>query len=75
MSFLPDGVDLEHLHPIPYNTNYAEKMSVTGKKVLTNAGTHADYQGLDVILDAAKLQKDRSDIVFLMVENGWRDNG
>ena len=70
MSFLPNGVDLEHLRPMPYNTDYAEKMSVTGKKVLTYAGTHADYQGLDVILDAAKLLKDRSDIVFLMVGKG-----
>lgn len=70
MSFLPNGVDLEHLHPLPYDQQYAEKMGVPGKKVLTYAGTHADYQGLDVILDAAKLLKDRSDIVFLMVGKG-----
>lgn len=70
MSFLPNGVDLEHLRPMQYNKNYAEKMGVTGKKVLTYAGTHANYQGLDVILDAAKLLKGRSDIVFLMVGKG-----
>jgi len=70
MSFLPNGVDLEHLGPMPYNNDYAEKMGVTGKKVLTYAGTHADYQGLDVILDAAKLLRDRSDIIFLMVGKG-----
>jgi glycosyltransferase involved in cell wall biosynthesis len=70
MSFLPNGVDLEHLRPMPYNNDYAEKMGVTGKNVLTYAGTHADYQGLDVILDAAKLLRDRSDIVFLMVGKG-----
>jgi len=45
-------------------------MGVAGKKVLTYAGTHADYQGLDVILDAAKRLKHRSDIVFLMVGKG-----
>lgn len=70
MSFLPNGVDLEHLRPLPYDKQYAERMDVIGKKVLTYAGTHADYQGLDVILDAAKLLKDRSDIVFLMVGKG-----
>lgn len=70
MSFLPNGVDLEQLRPLPYNHDYAEKMGVTGKKVLTYAGTHADYQGLDIILDAAKLLKGRSDIVFLMVGKG-----
>lgn len=70
MSFLPNGVDLEHLRPLPYDKQYAEKMGVIGKKVLTYAGTHADYQGLDVILDAAKLLRDRSDIIFLMVGKG-----
>lgn len=70
MSFLPNGVDLEYLRPIPYDNQYAERMGVIGKKVLTYAGTHADYQGLDVILDAAKRLKHRSDIVFLMVGKG-----
>jgi glycosyltransferase involved in cell wall biosynthesis len=70
MSFLPNGVDLEHLRPLPYDEDYAKKMDVPGKKVLTYAGTHADYQGLDVILDAAKQLTHRSDIVFLMVGKG-----
>jgi colanic acid biosynthesis glycosyl transferase WcaI len=70
MSFLPNGVDLEHLRPLPYDDDYAKRMGVAGKKVLTYAGTHADYQGLDVILDAAKQLKHRSDIVFLMVGKG-----
>ena len=70
MSFLPNGVDLDHLRPLPYDDDYAQKMGVAGKKVLTYAGTHADYQGLDVILDAAKRLKHRSDIVFLMVGKG-----
>ncbi len=70
MSFLPNGVDLEQLGPLPYDAECAEQMGVTGKRVLTYAGTHADYQGLDVILDAAKRLKDRSDIVFLMVGKG-----
>src|SRR6476620_2788079 len=70
MSFLPNGVDLDHLRPLPYDDDYAQKMGVSGKEVLTYAGTHADYQGLDVILDAAKRLKHRSDIVFLMVGKG-----
>jgi putative colanic acid biosynthesis glycosyltransferase WcaI len=70
MSFLPNGVDLEQLRPLPYDEDYAKKMGVAGKKVLTYAGTHADYQGLDVILDAAKQLTHRSDIAFLMVGKG-----
>jgi colanic acid biosynthesis glycosyl transferase WcaI len=70
MSFLPNGVDLEQLRPLPFDEDYAKKMGVAGKKVLTYAGTHADYQGLDVILDAAKELTHRTDIVFLMVGKG-----
>jgi len=70
MSFLPNGVDLEHLRPLPYSERHAKEMGVAGKKVLTYAGTHADYQGLDVILDTAKRLKHRSDIIFLMVGRG-----
>lgn len=70
ISFLPNGVDLEELRPLPYDNNYAHKMGVTGKIVLTYAGTHADYQGLDIILDAAKRLQHRSNIVFLMVGKG-----
>jgi glycosyltransferase involved in cell wall biosynthesis len=70
MSFLPNGVDLEHLRPLPYDQDYARRMDVVGKKVMTYAGTHADYQGLDVILDAAKKLVHRTDIVFLMVGKG-----
>jgi glycosyltransferase involved in cell wall biosynthesis len=70
MSFLPNGVDLEHLRPLQYDEGYAKKMGVVGKKVLTYAGTHADYQGLDVILDTAKQLSHRSDVVFLMVGKG-----
>ncbi len=69
LSFLPNGVDLDTLYPMPYNEDYAKKMGVAGKKVFTYAGTHADYQGLDVILDAAKLITDPN-IVFLMVGKG-----
>jgi colanic acid biosynthesis glycosyl transferase WcaI len=70
MSFLPNGVDLSHMHPMQYDHDYALKMGIAGKKVFTYAGTHADYQGLDVILDAAKLLKERNDISFLMVGKG-----
>lgn len=70
MSFLPNGVDTDAIKPLPYDNAYAEKMGTVGKKVFTYAGTHADYQGLDVILDAAKLVKDNKEIVFLMAGKG-----
>jgi glycosyltransferase involved in cell wall biosynthesis len=70
MSFLPNGADTERLRPLPRSKELAEKFGVGDRKVFTFAGTHAPYQGLEVILEAAKLLRDRKDIVFLMVGDG-----
>lgn len=69
-TFLPNGVDTTAITPLPYSDSYAAKMGVVGKRVFTYAGTHADYQGLDVILDAAKLLSDQPNIVFLLAGKG-----
>jgi glycosyltransferase involved in cell wall biosynthesis len=70
ISFLPNGADTERLRPKTRNAAFAEKMGVGDKKVFTFAGTHAPYQGLEVILEAAKLLQHRKDLVFLMVGDG-----
>jgi len=70
ISFLPNGADTERLRPMPRNAAFAEKMGVGDCKVFTFAGTHAPYQGLEVILDAARLLLHRKDVVFLMVGDG-----
>jgi colanic acid biosynthesis glycosyl transferase WcaI len=70
ISFLPNGADTERLRPIPRNAAFAEKMGIGDRKVFTFAGTHAPYQGLEVILDAARLLLHRKDLVFLMVGDG-----
>ncbi len=70
MSFLPNGADLEALRPLPRDEAYAEKLGTGSRKVFTYAGTHAHYQGLEVIVETAKLLKDRKDIVLLMVGQG-----
>jgi glycosyltransferase involved in cell wall biosynthesis len=70
LSFLPNGADTERLRPLPRDKNLAGKMGVGTRKVFTFAGTHAPYQGLHVLLQAAKCLQHRSDIVILMVGNG-----
>jgi glycosyltransferase involved in cell wall biosynthesis len=70
MSFLPNGADTDRLKPMPRNGAYAERMGVGSRKVFTYAGTHAHYQGLEVIVEAADRLRDREDIVILMVGNG-----
>ncbi|MBX7116694.1 MAG: glycosyltransferase family 4 protein [Myxococcaceae bacterium] len=70
IAFLPNGADIDFLSPQPRDAAFAEKMGVGNRKVFTFAGTHAPYQGLEVILEAAKLLKHRKDIVILMVGDG-----
>lgn len=70
MSFLPNGADVEALRPLPRDAAYAEALGTGARKVFTYAGTNAHYQGLEVIVEAAKLLVDRKDIVILMVGKG-----
>lgn len=70
LSFLPNGADITRLRPLPRDVALAERMGVGDRKVFTFAGTHAPYQGLHVLLDAAALLKRRSDLVILMVGDG-----
>src|SRR6185295_6653437 len=55
LSFLPNGADTDRLRPMPRDAGSSAKMGVGDRKVFTFAGTHAPYQGLHVLLEAAKL--------------------
>jgi len=70
ITFLPNGADVDQLRPAPPDMDYARQLGVEGRTVFTYAGTHAPYQGLEIILDAAERLRDRDDIVILMVGNG-----
>lgn len=70
MSFLPNGADISALRPLQYDEAYAQQMDIAGRKVFTFAGTHAPYQGLEVIVEAAAQLQHRPDIVILMVGKG-----
>lgn len=70
MSFLPNGADTDVLKPLPRDPAYAAKMGVGDRMVFTFAGTHAPYQGLEVIVDAAARLRERDDIVIVMVGKG-----
>ncbi len=70
MSFLPNGADTDALRPLPRDEAYAELLGLAGRTVFTYAGTHAHYQGLEVIIETAKRLRHRKDIVILMVGQG-----
>ncbi len=69
-SFLPNGADIDLLRPLARDPEYAQRLGTGDRTVFTYAGTHAHYQGLEVIVEAAKLLVDRPDIVILMVGQG-----
>lgn len=59
---LTNGVDADFYRPAP-------KVAAGARKVFLYAGTHGLAQGLDVVLDAARLL-DRPDVEFLLVGEG-----
>jgi glycosyltransferase involved in cell wall biosynthesis len=72
LSFLPNGADTDVLCPKRPQPGMLKRFPVAGKTVFTYAGTHARYQGLEVIVDAAAILKaqGRDDIRIIMVGKG-----
>jgi len=69
-SFLPNGADTKKLYPINPDEDFKKKMGVTNQFIITYAGTHAPYQGLELIINTAKRLKNRKDIIFLLAGDG-----
>ena len=70
ITLLPNGADVDILHPMPRDALLAKRLEVGERKVITYAGTHAHYQGLETIIRTAEILMNRQDIVFLMIGNG-----
>src|SRR4029453_15724949 len=68
--FLPNGADTEFLRPQPPSQALFDRWQLHGKKVFLYVGPHAYYHGLDTLIEAATLLRERSDIVFLMIGDG-----
>lgn len=65
-----NGVDLEFFRPDHDGGALAREIGVAGRFVAAYVGTHGMAHGLDVILDAAVLLRERRDIVFVMAGDG-----
>lgn len=70
ITFLPNGADAEFLRPLPPSREMLDRWALHGKRVFAYVGTHAYYHGLDTLIDAATLLRERSDIVVLMIGDG-----
>ena len=70
ISFLPNGADTEFLRPLDPDAELLDRWGLHGKKVFTYIGTHAYYHGLETLIEAAALLRDRDDVVFLLIGEG-----
>jgi glycosyltransferase involved in cell wall biosynthesis len=70
ITFLPNGADTEFLRPQAPARALLDRWGLFGKKVFVYVGTHAYYHGLDTLIEAATLLRDRSDVAFLMIGDG-----
>jgi glycosyltransferase involved in cell wall biosynthesis len=65
-----NGVDIQYFHPQadPYPAN--RRFHLDNRLTVAYAGTHGMAQGLEVLVQAAELLRDRDDIHFIMVGEG-----
>lgn len=69
--FLPNGVDREIFHPIPYDDDIASKVGIKNKKMILYSGTLGYAQGLDVGIRAFEILQARgSQAVLLLLGDG-----
>lgn len=67
--FLTNGVDTDTFRPQAPDRELARRLGLDGHKVFLYAGTHGLSQGLDVILEAAKLTR-VPDILYVLAGEG-----
>lgn len=68
---LPNGVNTDTFHPMPKDKDLLKEIGIENKKVFMYAGTLGYAQGLDSVLRAAALLKEREpDVHFLFVGDG-----
>lgn len=68
---IKNGVDLEFFkRDASRGDSFRASLNLQSKFVAAYVGTHGMAHGLDVILDAAVLLRDRADIVFVMAGDG-----
>ena len=70
ISFLPNGADTEFMRPMEPDLALLERWRLHDKKVFTYIGTHAQYHGLETLISAAELLRQREDVAFLLVGEG-----
>jgi colanic acid biosynthesis glycosyl transferase WcaI len=66
---LTNGVDTSAFQPEAPKPELARQLGIEGRRVFLYAGTHGLSQGLDVVLEAARLTRD-PEVLYVMVGEG-----
>jgi len=67
---LTDWADENLFFPVPYDRGLAEEWNLAGKFTVMYGGNLGKVQGLEVIIEAARLLSDMPDIRFVLVGDG-----
>ncbi|WP_206808403.1 glycosyltransferase family 4 protein [Paradesulfitobacterium ferrireducens] len=70
VAFLPNGVNLELFRPLPPDREFQDRLQLKDKFVLIYAGTMGYAQGLETVLEAARLLQGEEQYRFLFLGDG-----
>jgi glycosyltransferase involved in cell wall biosynthesis len=66
VTFLPNGADADFLRPLPADPALVERWGLSGKVVFAYVGTHAIYHGLDTLVRAAAILRQRDPRIHVL---------
>jgi colanic acid biosynthesis glycosyl transferase WcaI len=70
IAVIPHWLDTAFIHPLPRQNSFSGEHALDGYFVVLYAGNIGLSQGLETILEAARILKDQPDIVFMFVGEG-----
>ncbi len=71
ITVVPNGVETARFEPRERNVDLEQRLNLAGRTVVGYVGSILDYEGLDLLIDAAAtFQREGSDMAFLLVGDG-----
>jgi len=70
LHIIPTCQDPDFVRPLPRQNDFSASQQINEKFVVLFAGNVGHSQGLDTVLESARLLEDKSDILFLIIGNG-----
>lgn len=70
ITVVPNWTDEQAFRPVAKNGALAHELGVKAPLTVMYAGNFGEFQGIDVLIEAASLLQDRSDVGFVLVGGG-----